>query len=313
MSVIQEKTVAVAGTVCLDEIRHPGKPPVNGFGGLFYPIITLAQLLGDRDRIIPLCRIGEADYDGIIAQFDSYRSIDLNHIKAVPGRNNSVILDYISDFERQEYSINIPPPILIDDLIPVLDSDILLINFISGREMLHRTFKGLRKRAKIPVYVDLHSIFLGLGERGRRYYWHRDWSSWHKSGDYVQMNKQEASMLAGSDMTDNGNLRDFCYFLLDKGATAVNITMGYDGCFTAWRDDSGINSKVIPAFSVGDTVDPTGCGDVFGASYVYSLLQGADPLEAAEFGVKVSGVRAVQRHSSDLHNLGEKLRTLNIL
>ena len=48
----------------------------------------------------------------------------------------------------------------------VRDLDALYVNFISGFEMSLGTAEALRRGFSGPIYVDLHSLFLGMGADG---------------------------------------------------------------------------------------------------------------------------------------------------
>ena len=57
--------------------------------------------------------------------------------------------------------------------------------------------------------------------------------------------------------------------LLGYGSLAVTVTMGRSGCFSMGK---GLIPFHQPAFAV-ETIDTTGCGDVFHGGYIYALLQ----------------------------------------
>lgn len=301
-------SAAVLGTVCCDEIHRPGEESQYGLGGIYYNLVTLGQLFDKEDSVFPICRIGELDYASILGQFTRYPVICTDYVQKYPGRNNTVILKYYSPEERIEYSTHLPKSFTIDELIPLPDVKLLLLNFISGIEMRHRTFQALRKRLKIPLYVDLHSLFSGFKRNGERFYLrNRGLSHWHESGDIVQMNRTEAQILAGKTFEGDGECIEFGKYLLEKGAKVVLITKGSKGVLLLWKSGKRLLDKNIPAYRYGNSREPTGCGDVFSSAYVYRHLQGADPPEAAVFASKVAGIRAAHGSSSELHNLREKL------
>jgi len=311
---MNDVSIAAVGTVCLDEIRRPGEKPQFGFGGLFYTVITLCQLAGDRGAVYPVCTIGERDYPGIAEQFERYPSVRFDRIRKCPGRNNTVVLDYYSSDERTEYSRNLPPAFTVRNLVPPPDTQACLVNFVSGREMRYRTFRALRRRLKIPLFVDLHSIFMGFGRNGRRFYRkNRDWSRWHESGDVVQMNRAEAGILAGRQLRTAADYAAFCRYLLDRGAVAAIITRGGDGSTVAWRAGKQRRCREIPAYDFGQAQEPTGCGDVYAAAFLWRWLQGGEPPEAADFAARVAGVRAAHAGSGSLHRLRELLHENRIL
>ncbi|MFC1728896.1 carbohydrate kinase family protein [candidate division KSB1 bacterium] len=330
-SPVKRGTVALLGTVCLDEIRRPGEKPKYGFGGLFYSVVSLAQLL-DKDSIIfPVCKVGALDHPKISEQFSRYRSVDLHKVVSYPGHNNRVLLEYYSRDERIEYSTFLPAPYTIGELLPLPDVRCFMVNFISGIEMRVNTFAALRRRLKVPVFVDLHSLFLGFKKNGQRFYRiRRDWSRWHVSGDIVQMNENEAFILSGTVRNAPTGLnrmlrkkknnhhrefdrKSFGRYLLDRGARVVIITRGTAGSHVFWRGSRRNFDKELPAYLFGGHAEPTGCGDVFSAGYIAKSLDGADPPEAADFAAQVAGMRAAQSGSAELHQLRSHLRKHNIV
>ncbi len=302
-----KRSIAVLGTVCCDEVYSPNAlKPQTALGGLYYNIITLAQLLSDEDSIYPVCKIGEEDYDRIIGEFSKYRSVKFDHIKKYPGRNNTVTLKYYSDTERIEYSTNLPEKYRIDELFPVPEVDLFLLNFVSGIEMDRRTFKALRNRLDMPLVVDLHSLFLGFRKNGERYYRKNlNWDLWQDSGDVMQMNRTEAEILSGTVMGDLKELADFGRFLLSKSVKVVLITLDIEGVLLIWKSSGKTRSEKIPIYKYGETVDPTGCGDIFSSAFSYKYMIGSDPLESCVFANKVAGIRATQKSSGGLHRLRE--------
>lgn len=311
---MENLSVVAVGTFCCDEIRRMGSKPDTGLGGIFYTLITLGQLFNGNGEIYPRCKIGEVDYTNITGQLARYRTIKLDLLSRHPGRNNTVLLNYYSRDERKEFSTNLPPPYTISELLPIPDVRMILVNFISGIEMGFRTFRALRKRVNIPVYVDLHSLFLGFKKNGERYYRkNHDWSRWHISGDFIQMNEIEASILAGHELKKTDDLKEFGKHLLHRGAEAVIVTRGRKGSLVVWKSGNRSFHKNIPAYLTGDSSDPTGCGDVFSAAFVYSNLQGGEPPEAADFASKTAGVRASCTSRAELHDLNSKLKELKVL
>ena len=311
---MKQLSVAVLGTVCCDETHRLGEKPAFGFGGLFYNLITLAQLFGDEGSIIPICKIGNLDYSTISEQFRQYPVITFDHVWKYPGRNNTVVLKYFSDEERIEYSTNLPQPFSLQELVPVPDVRLYLVNFVSGIEMRYRTFRAVRKRLRVPLFVDLHSIFLGFKQNGERYYRRsNNWSHWHESGDIIHMNQVEAQMLAGRAFKTEKDYRSFGNYLLDYGSSTVLITKGSEGSLVVWKSRNRTLYKSIPGYSYGALQNPTGCGDIYSSAYVYRYLQGADPPEAADFASKVAGIRASQNSSGKLHYLRSTLEEEGIL
>jgi hypothetical protein len=168
----------------------------------------------------------------------------------------------------------------------VQDLDALYVNFISGFEMSLGTAEALRRGFNGPIYVDLHSLFLGMGADGMRVLRPLpDAPSWFSCFDMVQLNDEELHQLGDDPMVIAAEA-------IGAGVSVLNVTMGARGVvyfarpgFT--RLDLGASPAAAPlgtatirteliAAPATDGTDPTGCGDVFGATCCARLLAGDD-------------------------------------
>jgi sugar/nucleoside kinase (ribokinase family) len=95
------------------------------------------------------------------------------------------------------------------------------------------------------------------------------------SVDHFLPNDDQALKLTGT-----GDLDDAAEELLDRGISNVGITCGADGSLVANLD----GSQRVPAFTVEEVVDTSGCGDAFSAGYLRGLSLGHEPAEAARIG-----------------------------
>jgi sugar/nucleoside kinase (ribokinase family) len=94
------------------------------------------------------------------------------------------------------------------------------------------------------------------------------------------------------------------------GTRGVAVTLGADGCLVATRQDPA--AMALPALAV-DVVDTTGCGDGFTAGMLAGLLLGADPVDAAWFGVACGSLVATGLGSdAGIEDLGQVLRFLEV-
>jgi sugar/nucleoside kinase (ribokinase family) len=75
---------------------------------------------------------------------------------------------------------------------------------------------------------------------------------------------------------------------MQKGAHEVLVTMGREGSLVATRD----SVYDIPVYRLSDTVEVTGCGDVYLAAYVVKRVKGLCPDEAGHFASAVAGLAA---------------------
>ena len=83
--------------------------------------------------------------------------------------------------------------------------------------------------------------------------------------------------------------------MVRNGIKVVNITLGSEGSLVVCREGKNIKSSYIPAAITGDLVDPTGCGDAYGAAFALEYLRGSGIIKSAETANIVAG--AVSRMS----------------
>jgi sugar/nucleoside kinase (ribokinase family) len=177
----------------------------------------------------------------------------------------------------------------------VQDLDAIYLNFISGFELALGTAQALRQGFRGPIYADLHSLFLGMQHDGMRVLQPlADAAAWFQCFDVVQLNEDEMRQLSPDPLTLSAQA-------LGAGVSLLVVTLGPKGAayvaapgFDGWRvgrpDDlrtarpadrpSGTVRTALIAAPQVETLDPTGCGDVFGAAACARLLAG-DGLEPA--------------------------------
>jgi hypothetical protein len=238
----------------------------------------------------------------------------------VPAPNNRVVLHYQSAERRCERMSGGVPAWTWLELGPMVrDLDALYLNFISGFELTLGTAQALRQGFRGPIYADLHSLFLGMQHDGMRVLQPlADAAAWFRCFDVVQLNEDEMRQLSPDPLSLSAQALDAGVSLLvvtlgPKGAAYV-AAPGFDG----WgverasgrageqagglalhpsranmvgapakpplarppaRPPATVRSALIPAPTVA-ALDPTGCGDVFGAAACARLLAG-DGVEAA--------------------------------
>ena len=243
-------------------------------------------------------------------------------IQMVAEPNNRVELHYLDDERRSEYQRGGVKPWRWEELAPVLPSlDALYINFISGNELELETARRLRVGFAGPIYADLHSLMLGYDADGLRIPKPvQEWRDWLHCFDILQVNEDELALLShfwgdpwrfASEVVGD-ELRLLIVTLGSRGAAYV-ASPAYQDNPLSWRR-SGLHvhktltrpgpaaSQLVPAEKLNDPGDPTGCGDVWGATFFFRLLAG-DALPVAMAHANQTAARNVQhRGASGLHH-----------
>jgi sugar/nucleoside kinase (ribokinase family) len=215
----------------------------------------------------------------------------------------------------------------------VMDLDAIYLNFISGFELTLGTAQALRQGFHGPIYADLHSLFLGMHHDGIRVLQPlADPAAWFACFDAVQLNEDEMRQLSPDPLSLSAQA-------LAAGTSLLVVTLGPKGAayvaaqgFDEWVIDDRalaqgggqtvgpsarltvrpsarpIRTALIPAPRV-DALDPTGCGDVFGAAACARLLAGDGIETALAHATALAGRNAVLRGAGGLgrHLRGELL------
>lgn len=318
---MSERLLGVVGTLVHDTIhrRDVRDAPVVEWGGIGYALEALEASLGEGWRVRPILRVGQ---DLSEEAFRYLRSIprvdDLSRIEVVPETNNRVEIVYTEGDRRTEHLSGGVGPWEPDAVAEaVADCDALLVNFISGFEMGLDAARRLRTAVDGPVWADLHSLFLGVGEAGRRVPQELDHAGeWLRCFDAVQMNEDEFRLLAGPGV-DPWELAARC---VGRDLGLIVVTLGPEGAACVRDSDlpgdpfawagrwTGLGPAAqavttrIPAEPGAGGGDPTGCGDVWGATTFARILAGDSVRESMVQGNRMAARNLEHRGAVGLHH-----------
>jgi hypothetical protein len=324
--------VGIVGSLVWDQIhgRDPTAPPVEEWGGIAYALGGLDASLSPDWEIVPLIKVGrdlsaEAErlLRGLVRLAPGARCVE------VTTPNNRVVLHYESTERRCERMSGGVPGWTWAELGPMVkDLDAVYVNFISGFELCLGTAQALRQGFRGPIYADLHSLFLGMQQDGIRVLRPLpDAPSWFGCFDFVQLNEDEMHQLTADPLTLAAEALGVGVSLLTvtlgpRGAAYV-AAPGFDGLADGRTDGEAdgragggtgrltgrpadhltalptVRTALIPAPQV-DALDPTGCGDVFGAAVFARLLAGDSVEPALRHAANLAARNAAFRGASGL-------------
>ncbi len=295
----RRKALGVLGTLIWDRIldRDRRREPVEEWGGISYGLEALSVALPDGWVARPVLKLGRDLSEGALVYLRSIPRLELETgVATVPFPTTRVELRYQEADRRVERLKGGPPPWSWEDLQPLLSGlDALYVNFITGFEMGLETAQRLREEFRGPIYADLHSLFLGITSLGYRV--PRElpgWGAWFRVFDAVQMNEDEFAILGGAwgdpwQMAADSvgpELKLIAVTLGERGAAFV-AAPEFSADPARWpesRRTLGVGGPArsgrVPAEGGTPLGDPTGCGDVWGATFFGRLLDGEN-LEVA--------------------------------
>ena len=105
--------------------------------------------------------------------------------------------------------------------------------------------------------------------------------------DIITPNETETEMLTGVEVTDQSGAERAAKNLLDKGMSAVVLTLGERGALLLTQE----TTKAIPAYKV-EVVDTTAAGDAFCGALATTIAKD-EPLEQAVASANAAGAIAV--------------------
>lgn len=306
-------TLGILGSMVWDRIEHPDAPLVERWGGIAYSLAAGAAALPEGWTLRPIVKLGRDLAEPARAFMAGIPGLDLDRGLALTDRpNNRVHLRYRDRHHRHECLTGGVPPWTWEELEPRIDGvDALFVNLISGFELDLDTARELRAAAPRPLYVDLHSLLLDLGEGGHREPRRLpDRDAWIRCFDLIQVNEQELALVAGDDPP-----LAFARAAVHAGLGAFLVTRGPDGATWVARHDGpapwtaagAVESHDVPVEGDWSGADPTGCGDVWGATCFVRLVLG-DALDTAVRAANRAAARNMGHRGADglyRHLLGD--------
>ena len=285
------KRIVLIGSVVIDEVHTFEGEVYTSFGGITYTLIALAKLLPDHE-IVPVTYIGESDYDRFVDFFRGFSNVNFEGVKLAPASNENILV-YQSKEERIERFKFRTPPIKITDVYPFLDAEAVYVNYIKNDDFSLADLRSLSSAFREGIiYIDIHSLIRKVDEDGFFVpYYYQGWQALAGYADYLQLNEEEARFFTGFNFRNDEELKNLVLVILLNGPRGVSVTLGSRGVIVGFRESHGAFVEDIEAPRV-EVKDPTGCGDVFGAAFLKSVLEGKSPVEAAKFAVEIASKKS---------------------
>ncbi len=316
--------LGVLGTMVWDRIhaRDIRAEPVEEWGGIAYALGAVVVAASEDWEIVPIIKVGRDLEEQAFRFLQSLPRTDLGRVVVVPDPNVRVELRYRDRERRSEKLTGGVPPWSWPELEGrVRGLDALYVNFISGFELELDTAVRLRMGFPGPIYADLHSLLLGIGPDGTRMPRPLDaWREWLRCFDMAQVNETELGWLAHSW----GDPWEFAAEVVGHELRLLLVTLGARGAAyvaspafrprpTEWRDSrleasrplgvaGATRSERVPLISGSQNGDPTGCGDVWGATAFVNLLEGVPLDESLRRANRAAARNVSHRGATGLHD-----------
>ncbi|MCI0707055.1 MAG: carbohydrate kinase family protein [Ignavibacteriae bacterium] len=304
-------TITVIGHLCIDEHHSAeGKETQEMFGGIMYSLTTLANLMSGSDTIYPIFPVGQDEYDKTMKFLRQYPNINTEGIYRIDSPTNRVILFYYEGGQgRTECSKHISPAIPWERIKPFLNTNALLINMVSGFDVTLETLDRIRmevREKQTPIHFDFHSLTLGIDGQAKRYRRPlQDWRRWCFFVNSIQMSEEEANGLT----TEHYDEPTLINQLMPLMVQSLLITRGARGATFVHQNNKKLTRHDIAGITATGTIDPTGCGDVYGAAFLFHVVKSHDALQAARFANTVAAFNASGKGPEALNTFKEHSAT----
>ncbi len=277
--------VAVLGTINRDTVFTSQGEKWEGFGGILYNLLGLSFWGGEEITLYPICNLGEDCYREVMGIISQFENISPDGIRKRKERNNHATIRYKPSGKREEALEGRLPPLGYEEVRPFLGVDLLLVNFISGFDLELSALRMIRREFAGAIYMDLHSLTLGVDPLGRRYLRPiPQGEKWIAQADILQVNKEEAELLWGSPLKGTKEFSRFGKRMLFLGPFCLLVTLGPQGTFLL--ESSGTTHFPSPSGALFG--NPTGCGDLFASGFIWEYLKSEDTHEACRSGNRLA-------------------------
>lgn len=277
--------ITVIGHFCVDVFHRADGTEERLFGGIYHSVAALANLASERDTIFPVFGVGKDESDRLRSALSQYKNVDLSGLFTFENETNTVHYD---DDNPNERSLNIAPPIPFRQIKPFLNVDGVYVNMISGRDIVVDTLDEIRleiRSRKTALHLDMHCLTLTVNPDGTRV--HKamaDWRRWCFMTDSVQLNDEEAREMSVEGFNDELLAKQMIPLMVK----AFLITRGAQGASLYQEQHKQLSRVDLTEELNAAPVSTLGSGDIFGISFLYSVLKKKSYAEAAQFAQKTA-------------------------
>ena len=292
----------IVGHLCLDVIHQTDGTETKSYGGIYFAVGALAGIASAADTIYPVFGVGENDFEPVRSLMAQYPNVDASGIFPFQGETNQVHLYYTDKESRTECSKHIAAPIPFSRIEPFLSVQGIFLDMISGSDITLDTLDQIRLAVRpknTPIHIDMHCLTMGVGPDATRY--RRplsEWRRWCFMLNSVQMNEEEAAGFTVEQYNEEGLAKQ----MLPLMVNALCITRGAAGLTMFRQEHKRLIRNEFTGVPTGSK-DPTGCGDVFGAAFLYQYCTSKNFEKAALFANEVAAANSLFSGSAEIGRL----------
>ncbi len=286
----------VIGQSVVDHLKIEGKKLIQP-GGIFYTVSGLLSCINNNDEIFLCTSVEDKNYHLFSEIFDKVNKKFFQKVDSIP----KVHLNLEGEKERHEKYENITDKLNVDfDNLDEYDG--ILINMITGFDIMLAQLKEIRKNYNGKIYFDVHTFSRGLGKNmDRNFRKIPQFDQWAECIDIIQVNRNELKTIA-----DSRNEIDAANEVLNLSTSILIVTKEELGAEVYTKRNDEIISFFRPSLKV-KVKNKVGCGDVFGAVFFYNYIMNNDLLSALKIANKAAGLTASYNGIDELKKLKDDL------
>lgn len=297
--------ICVIGQYVRDEIHLHDERILESHGGIFFALGAFSAITSAGDSVHPIFPVGADCETELRRAMEKLQRIIPNEVYSVHEPTTRVKLFYSSPTAYQTCLVSELPPVPFEKIYPHLDSDIMYINMMTAQDVTIGVAEQVRQRTSALIFLDVHMLAYTVAEMGRReLHPNPDWRRWCSIADIVQFNEREAAVFIESGLDFPSEIERI---FNTTNVAIVIITRGEDGAFVFERTQAGNRMHEIPAHSIDAVADTTGCGDAFGAAFVYHYRKHGSARGAGVFASFVASRVALIHGSEGIERLQDFL------
>jgi len=282
-------TISIIGGINRDEVRTLDGRRRKGWGGILYNIAALRQFGPANLTIRPVAFLGR-DAKRPVGGWLERQRVETGALVPLNRRGDLCKLHYIDTDHRDERLLYVVPSLKYPQLRAALDSDLIVVNYISGRDVSLPALQRLRAEYSGPIYCDIHSSLLGRHRDGTRFSRRpKNWRAIVACADFLQMNEIEFKTLSGEIADSESVLTWARDVLTPMRCQCLMVTLAARGAFCLVRKGRAWRIQHCPATRRLHSTDPTGAGDVFAGAWIADWLTKSDPVRAARLAARRAG------------------------
>ncbi len=299
--------IVVAGTLNKDLILPFQGTSIQSFGGIYFTTSALSHMQDPDLTIIPVSYIGNDVYNNVLAMLKQSSNVQLLGLIPIDQKNHEVILEYVSPEERQEKALFNFPPLEWSHLKKHKKADFYIINMITGWDLTLHAFLKLSKKYYHQMYLDVHFLVMGIDQLGKRFpLCPENILQWLKGARFIQLNEREFATLNRNKLHEITFFEENC-----KPDQVLIITLAGKGARVIFRKNGMVRDKLFPAYPVEKVIDSTGCGDVFGAGFVYQYIKSQDLYRSIDFANQLASANCLLKGTNEMELLLSQMNQLS--